>query len=150
MRMYSGWNFARYYRPSCYGLFNKDNLHEVHEGPQYDSFFLGCSCICTNQHNKSLFFLIHLSYFWCPHGLKIWFKGELGEHYRKCAHRVPSRPLHLWSVAGEGTLCCRCASCHSLSPENAIYQAGTGRAGPYLYGSNAVSCGSVGEVLTQE
>ena len=22
-----------------YGLFNKDNLHEVHEGPQYDSFF---------------------------------------------------------------------------------------------------------------
>ena len=22
---------------------------------QYDSFFLGCSYICTNQHNKSLF-----------------------------------------------------------------------------------------------
>ena len=39
MRMYSGWNFSRYYRPSCYGLFNKDNLHEVHEGPQYDIFF---------------------------------------------------------------------------------------------------------------
>ena len=27
-----------------------------------------------------------------------------------------------------------CASCRSLSPENAIYLAGTGRAGPYLYG----------------
>ena len=27
--------FLTYYRPSCYGLFNKDNLHEVHEGPQY-------------------------------------------------------------------------------------------------------------------
>ena len=80
----------------------------------------------------------------------MWFKGELGEHYRKCAHIVPSWPLHLWSVAGEGTLCCRCASCHLLSPENAIYQAGTGRAGPYLYGSNAVSCGSVGGVLPQE
>ena len=30
-------------------------MTEVHEGPQYDSFFLGCSCICTNQHNKSIF-----------------------------------------------------------------------------------------------
>ena len=24
---------------ASYELFNKDNLHEVHEGPQYDSFF---------------------------------------------------------------------------------------------------------------
>ena len=35
------------------------------------------------------------------------------------------------------------AAMHFLSlalPENAIYLAGTGRAGPYLYGSNAVSC----------
>ena len=58
MRMDSGWKFSRYHRPSCYGLFIKDNLHEVHEllGPQYDIvFFLGYSCICTNQHNKSLF-----------------------------------------------------------------------------------------------
>ena len=47
--------FFTYYRPSCYGLFNKDNLHEVHEGPQYDSFFLGCSWMCTIQYNKSLF-----------------------------------------------------------------------------------------------
>ena len=46
--------------------------------------------------------------------------------------------------------CCCCASCRSLSPENTIYLAGTGRAGPYLCGSNAVSCGSVGGVLTQE
>ena len=44
--------------------------------------------------------------------------------------------------AGDATLCCCCASCCSLSPENAIYLAGTGCAGPYLYGSNAVSCGS--------
>ena len=72
------------------------------------------------------------------------------DNYRKCAHRTPSRPLRLWSVAGDATLCCRYASCRSLSPENAIYLAGTGRAGPYLYGSNAVSCGSVGGVLTQE
>ena len=43
-----------------------------------------------------------------------------------------------------------CASCRSLSPENAIYVADNGRAGPYLYGSHAVSCGSVGGVLTQE
>ena len=43
-----------------------------------------------------------------------------------------------------------CASCRSLSLENAIYLAGTGHAGPFLYGSNAVSCGSVGGVLTQE
>ena len=38
-----------------------------HEGPQYDSFFLGCSCICTNQHNKSLFsnsFIIFLMPTW--------------------------------------------------------------------------------------
>ena len=42
-----------------------DNLHEVHEGPQYA--FLGCSCICTNQHNKSLFsnlFIIFLMPTW--------------------------------------------------------------------------------------
>ena len=38
----------------------------------------------------------------------------------------------------------RCASFRSLSPENTIYLAGTGSAGPYLYGSNAVSCASVG------
>ena len=43
-----------------------------------------------------------------------------------------------------------CASCRSLSPENAIYLVGTGRSRPYLFGSNAVSCGSVGGVLTQE
>ena len=36
MRMFSGGNFSRYRRPSCYGIFNKDNLHEVHEGPQYN------------------------------------------------------------------------------------------------------------------
>ena len=64
-------------------------------------------------------------------------------HYRKCAHRASSRPPRLWSGADDATLCCRRASCRSLSPENAIYLAGTGRAGPYLYGSNAVSCGSV-------
>ena len=64
-------------------------------------------------------------------------------HYRKCAHRIPLPPLLLWSGAGDATLCFRCASSRSLSPENAIYLAGTGRAGPYLYGSNAVSCGSV-------
>ena len=59
--------------------------------------------------------------------------------------------MHIeYRCAGDATLCCRCASCHSLSPENAIYLAGTGRASPYLYGSNAVSCGSVGGVLTQE
>ena len=76
--------------------------------------------------------------------------AEVAHHYRKCAHRAPSRPPHLWSVADDGTLCCRCASCRSFSPENVIYLAGTGRAGPYLYGSNAVSCGSVGGVLTPE
>ena len=73
-----------------------------------------------------------------------------GAHYRKCAHRVPSRPLHLWRGASDATLCFRCASCRLLSPENSNYLAGTGRAGPHLYGSNAVSCGSVGGVLTQE
>ena len=60
------------YRPSCYGLFIKDNLHEVHEGPQYD--FLGCSCICTNQHNKSLFsnlFIIFLMPTWIENILYI-------------------------------------------------------------------------------
>ena len=71
-------------------------------------------------------------------------------HYRKCAHRTPSWPPHFWSGAGDATLCFRCDSCRSLSPENAIYLAGTGHAGPYLYGSNAVSCGSVGGVSTQE
>ena len=76
--------------------------------------------------------------------------AEVAHHYRKCAHRALSWPPHLWSVADDGTLCCRCASCRSLSPENAIYLADTGRAGPYLYGSNAVSCGSVGGVLTPE
>ena len=25
-------------------------------------FFLGCSCICTNEHNFSQYFQIHLSY----------------------------------------------------------------------------------------
>ena len=74
----------------------------------------------------------------------------MGFHYRKCAHRTPLWPPHLWSGAGDATMCCRCASCHTLSPENAIYLAGTGRAGSYLYGSNAVSCGSVGGVLTQD
>ena len=40
--------------------------------------FLGCSCICTNQHNKSLLsnsFIIFLMHTW----IEIWFKGELGE-----------------------------------------------------------------------
>ena len=41
--------FLTYYRPSCYGLFNKDNLHEVHEGPQYDSFF---SMMFLNLYNS--------------------------------------------------------------------------------------------------
>ena len=54
------------------------------------------------------------------------------------------------SNCGEVRVMPHCASCRSLSLENAIYMAGTGRAGPYLYGSNAVSCGSVGGVLTQE
>ena len=53
-------------------------------------------------------------------------------------------------VARAMALCCRCASCRSLSLENAIYLASSGRAGPFLYGSNAVSCGSVGGVLTQD
>ena len=44
-----------------------------------------------------------------------------------------SARLNLWSVAGEGTLCFRYASCLSLSPENAIYLTGTGRAGRYLF-----------------
>ena len=65
-------------------------------------------------------------------------------------HRTPSRPPRLWSGADDATLCCRCASYRSVSPENAMYLAGTGRAGPYLYGSSAVSCDSVGGVLTQE
>ena len=42
------------------------------------SFFLGCSWICTNQNNKSLFsnsFIIFLMPTW----IEIWFKGELGE-----------------------------------------------------------------------
>ena len=64
--------------------------------------------------------------------------------------RAPSRPPHFWRGADDATLCYRCASCHLLSPENTIYLAGTGCAGPYLYGSNAVSCCSVGGVLTQE
>ena len=50
----------------------------------------------------------------------------------------------------DATLCCCCASFRLLSLEKAIYLPGTGRACPYLYGSNAVSCGSVGGVLTQE
>ena len=58
-------------------------------------------------------------------------------HYRKCAHRVLSARLNLWSVPDAGTLCFCCASCRSLSAENAIYLASTGRAGPYLFGSNA-------------
>ena len=60
-------------------------------------------------------------------------------NYRKCADRLRLRRPHLCSVADGGTLCCRCDSCRSLSPENAIYLAGTGRAGPYLYGSNVHS-----------
>ena len=74
--------------------------------------------------------------------MKFWFRITGNVH-------IEHHP-HLWSGAGDATLCCRCASCRSLSPNNAIYLAGTGRAGPYLYGSNAVSCGSVGGVLTQE
>ena len=69
--------------------------------------------------------------------------ADLNPYNRKCAHRAPLRPPHLWSGADYATLCCRCASCRSLSPENAIFLAGTGRAGPYLYESNTVSCGSV-------
>ena len=54
------------------------------------------------------------------------------------------------STCGVSPTPAHCASFRSLSPENAIYLAGTGRAGPYLYGSNAVSCGSLGGGLTQE
>ena len=46
--------FLTYYRPSCYGLFNKDNLHEVHEGPQYE--FVQFNTI-------KVYFHVHLSYF---------------------------------------------------------------------------------------
>ena len=49
--------FLTYYRPSCYGLFNKDNLHEVHEGPQWDvPEFVQFNTI-------KVYFHVHLSYF---------------------------------------------------------------------------------------
>ena len=48
--------FLTYYRPSCYGLFNKDNLHEVHEGPQYVPEFVQFNTI-------KVYFHVNLSYF---------------------------------------------------------------------------------------
>ena len=68
-------------------------------------------------------------------------------HYRKCAHRVPSARLNLWSVP-------HCASAvlpivHIPLRTLSIWQVLAVQV-PYLYGSNAVSCGSVGGRLTQE
>ena len=65
-------------------------------------------------------------------------------------HKGYRRPDSTCGVSPTLAHCFRCASCRSHSPENAIYLAGTGRAGPNLYGSNAVSCGSEGGRLTQE
>ena len=68
-------------------------------------------------------------------------------HYRKCAHRVPLARLNLWSVP-------HCASAvlpvvHIPQRTLSIWQV-TGRTRPYIYGLNAVSCGSVGGRLMQE
>ena len=55
--------------------------------------------------------------------------------FRKCAHRVPSRPLHLWSVAGRRhTALPLCFLPFALHRER--YLSGRyWRADPYLYGS---------------
>ena len=78
MRMYSGWNFSLYHRQSYYGIFNKDNLHKVHGGPEYDIFLL-CTRICTNQHNKRLFsnsFIIFLVPAWLENMVQKCAEGQ--------------------------------------------------------------------------